>query len=56
MLPYDHTHPFERIPERICQSVRAEWGIACSDKGWMRATVSFKYFANIFILPLLQRV
>jgi hypothetical protein len=40
-------YPFKRISERTSESVHAGWGIACSDKRWMRAEVFFKYIANV---------
>ena len=41
-------YPYKRIPEKIAQSVPAEWGIARSDRGWMTCELFYEYFANIF--------
>jgi hypothetical protein len=41
-------HPYKIIPEKILESMPAEWGITWSDNGWMMAEVFFKYTANIF--------
>ena len=41
-------YPYERIPEKIAQSVPAEWGIARSDRGWMMCEIFCEYIANIF--------
>jgi hypothetical protein len=39
---------YTRIPEKIAQSVSAEWGTARSDRGWMTCEVLYEYIANIF--------
>jgi len=41
-------YPYKRIPEKIAQSLPAEWGVARSDRRWMTCEVFFEYFANIF--------
>jgi hypothetical protein len=41
-------YPYKRIPEKISQSVPAEWGIARSDRGWMTSEVFYEYIANGF--------
>ena len=41
-------YPYERIPEKIAQSVTAEWGIARSDREWMTCEIFCEYIANIF--------
>jgi len=41
-------YPYKRIPEKVAQSVLAEWGIAQSDRGWMMYKVFYEYIANFF--------
>jgi hypothetical protein len=41
-------YSYKRIPEKISESVPAEWGIAQSDNGWTTAEVFFKYIAKVF--------
>jgi hypothetical protein len=41
-------YPFERIPEKISQSVPAEWGIARSDRGWTTSEVFYEHIAKVF--------
>jgi hypothetical protein len=41
-------YPYKRIPEKISQSVPAEWGITRSDRGWMTSEVFYEYIAKVF--------
>jgi hypothetical protein len=41
-------YPYKRIPEKISQSVPAEWGIARSDRGWMTSEIFYEYIAKVF--------
>ncbi|XP_031359109.1 eukaryotic translation initiation factor 5B-like [Photinus pyralis] len=41
-------YPYKRIPEKISQSVPANWGIGRSDSGWMTAEVFYEYISKVF--------
>jgi hypothetical protein len=41
-------YPYKRIPEKISQSLPAEWVIARSDRGCMTSEVFYEYTAYVF--------
>lgn len=41
-------YPYQRIPDRVVESVPKGWGIGRSDNGWMTAPVFYEYIANVF--------
>jgi hypothetical protein len=49
-------YPYKRIPEKISETVPAEWGITRSDNGWMMAEVFLNTMPTFPILILLERV
>ncbi|CAK1584718.1 unnamed protein product [Parnassius mnemosyne] len=41
-------YPYQRLPEKICESLPEEWGIGKSENGWMTAEVFYEFIANVF--------
>lgn len=39
---------YKRIPSEICNSIPKDWGVGCSDSGWMTCDTFYSYIANIF--------
>lgn len=46
-------YPYQRIPEKIAESVPAGWGIGRSESGWMTAPVFYEYISSVFYPDLL---
>lgn len=47
-------YPYQRLPERIKQTVPDDWGVATSSSGWMTAD-TFKYIIKHVFHPFLVR-
>lgn len=47
--------PYQRIPERLIQSVPSTWGIGKSDNGWMTSMVFYEYVANVLHPELVKK-
>lgn len=41
-------YPYQRLPEKISESVPDGWGIGKSDTGWMTTEVFYEFIANVF--------
>ncbi|CAH2101986.1 unnamed protein product [Euphydryas editha] len=41
-------YPYQRLPEKISDSVPDGWGIGKSDTGWMTTEVFYEFIANVF--------
>lgn len=41
-------YPYQRLPEKICESIPEGWGIGKSDNGWMTTEVFYEFIANVF--------
>lgn len=40
-------YPYKRIPSNVVNSVPREWGIGCSDTGWMKNENFYEYIGNV---------
>lgn len=41
-------YPYQRMPERVTQSVPSDWGVALSPSGWMTGETFLYFLQNIF--------
>nr|CAI5846440.1 unnamed protein product [Callosobruchus analis] len=49
ITPPKAIYPYKRLPSNVLKSVPADWGIGCSDSGWMKNKNFYKYIGNLFI-------
>jgi hypothetical protein len=47
-------YAYKRLPSDILKSVPDEWGLGCSDNGWMKNQLFYEYIENVFH-PYLKR-
>ena len=47
-------YPYKRLPTDIVKSVPQDWGIGCTDNGWMKSEVFYDYIRNV-LYPHLQK-
>lgn len=48
-------YPYQRIPEKIANSVNPSWGISRSDNGWMTSETFYQYIQNVFHPHLISK-
>ncbi|XP_022832409.1 uncharacterized protein LOC111360624 [Spodoptera litura] len=48
-------YPYQRLPEKIADSVPDGWGLGKSDTGWMTTEVFYEYIANVFYPYLVSK-
>lgn len=41
-------YPYQRLPEKMCESIPEGWGTGKSDNGWMTSEVFYEFIANVF--------
>lgn len=47
-------YPYKRLPTDIVKSVPQDWGIGCTENGWMKSEVFYDYIRSV-LLPALQK-
>lgn len=47
-------YPYKRLPSDILNSVPDDWGVGCSDNGWMKNHLFYEYLGNV-LYPHLKK-
>ncbi|XP_030751032.1 uncharacterized protein LOC115878626 [Sitophilus oryzae] len=47
--------PYKRIPAQVSNSVPGEWGVGCSDNGWMKNENFYEYIGNVLYKSLVEK-
>ncbi|XP_030752340.1 uncharacterized protein LOC115879587 [Sitophilus oryzae] len=48
-------YPYKRLPSSVVKSVPAEWGIGCSNSGWMKNEIFFEHIGNVYYKHLVAK-
>lgn len=48
-------YPYQRLPEKVCESLPEGWGVGKSDNGWMTTEVFYEFIANVFYPYLVSK-